>query len=410
MSYIGDSLGVFFTDSGNIDAFGRLRVSQISSQLDLKQLHDQLPLFYDTEVIGTGTANHSTTSASTVLTTAATSDAAIIQSKQFGNYQSGKSQQVLATFSGFAHDENVTKRIGYFTNRTATTPFDSNKDGLWLESDGNNYKAVMSLNGVSTAVNQSSWNIDKMNGTGQSGININWDLTQILIIDFEWLGVGRVRFGLVVDGLIYYFHEFLNANSGTSVYMLSPNQPIRAEVRQTGVGTGSMEFICATIGSEGSLNQLGKILSDNLGTSTVNANTVGTKYALLGIRLQSTKADTLVDILDFSVLTTTSDNQLIEVWLNPTVAGTFTYSNVTNSSVQIAKGDTAGNPSANTVTGGTRLFSTHVTGGGANTFNIVNAIRMGRAIDHTVDEIVITTTPFTSNSDVTGSISWRELA
>lgn len=409
MSYF-ENVNIKWQDTGNVDAFGRARVSQISSQLDLKQLHDQLPLFYDTVRIGTATSNHSTTSSSTVLTTVATSDAAIIQSKQFGNYQSGKSQQILITFSGFAHDTNVTKRLGYFTNRNAASPYDSDKDGLWLETDGTNYKAVMSSNGVSTAVNQSSWNIDKLDGTGDSGITVDWDLTQILTIDFEWLGVGRVRFGLVIDGIIYYFHEFLNANSGASVYMLSPNQPIRAEIRQTGAGAGAMEFICATIGSEGSINQLGKILSDNLGTSTVNANTVGTKYALLGIRLQSTKADTLVDLLDFSVLATTSDNQLVEVWLNPTVAGTFTYSNVTNSSVQIAKGDTAGNPCTNTVTGGTRLFSTHVTGGGASTFDIVNALRLGRGIDHTVDEIVITTTPFSSNSDVTGAISWRELA
>ena len=409
MAYL-KNVNIAASDSPSIDAFGRWRVSQISSQLDLKQLHDQLPLFYDTEVVGTGTANHSTTAASTTLSTSASSDAAIIQSKQFGNYQSGKSQQILMTFSGFDHDANCTKRIGYFTNRTATTPFDSGKDGLWLESDATNFKVVMSYNGVSTAVNQSAWNIDKMDGTGASGIDIDFDLTQILIMDFEWLGVGRVRFGFVVDGIIYYCHEFLNANSGTSVYMLSPNQPVRAEIRQSGAGSGTMEFICATIGSEGSINQLGKILSDNLGVSTINANTSGTAYALLGIRLQSTKADTLVDLLDFSVLATTSDNQLIEVWLNPTVAGTFTYNSVTNSSVQIAKGDTSGNPSTNTVTSGTRLFSTHVSGGGTNSFDIVNAIRLGRQIDHTVDEIVITTTPFSSNSDVTGAISWRELA
>lgn len=406
MSYF-ENVNTRKQDTGDIDAFGRTRVSQISSQLDLKQLHDQLPLFYDTEVIGTGTAIHSTATAATTLSTAAASDAAIIQSKQFGNYQSGKSQQILMTFAGFDHDTNITKRIGYFTNRTATTPFDSNKDGLWLESDGTNFKAVVSLNGVSTSINQSNWNIDPMDGTGDSGITIDFDLTNILLIDFEWLGVGRVRFGFVVDGMIYYFHEFLNANVGTSVYMLSPNQPVRAEIRQTGAGSGNFDFICATIGSEGSINKLGKILSDNIGTAHINCNSTSNKYALLGIRLQSAKADTLVDLLDFSLLATTSDNQLVEVWLNPTVAGLFTYSNVSDSSVQIAKGLTTG---GNTVTGGTLLFSQYVSSQRSTSFDIENAIRLGRQIDHTVDEIVLTTNPLSSNSDVLAAISWRELA
>ncbi len=186
--------------------------------------------------------------------------------------------------------------------------------------------------------------------------------------------------------------------------MSSPNQPLRWEIIQGGATAGQFNYICGSVNSEGSLNQIGKILSDNLGTTWVNANSTSSKYALLGIRLQTTKADTFVDILDYSVLSKTADNQLVEVWLNPTITGTFTYSSVTNSSVQIAKGAGA------TSSGGTLLFSAYVSQQTAESVKIENAIRLGMSMAGVQDEIVLTTNPLTSNSDVFGAISWRELA
>jgi hypothetical protein len=192
--------------------------------------------------------------------------------------------------------------------------------------------------------------------------------------------------------------------------MSSPNQPLRWEIRQTGAGTGQLQVICASVNSEGSINLLGKIFSENLGVASIAANTVGTRYALLGMRLDPNEADTLVDLLDFSVLASTADNQLLEVWLNPTVAGTFTYNTITNSTVQIAKGDTVGNPSTTTVTGGTLLFSRYISQQSATEIEIDNALRLGMTIAGVSDTIVLTTTPLTSNSNVFGTLTWRELS
>ena len=193
-------------------------------------------------------------------------------------------------------------------------------------------------------------------------------------------------------------------------YMQSPNHSLRAEIRQSGAGSGTLRYICSTFNTEGALDTIGKILSSNLGTATVNANSVGTNYALLGIRLATAKIDTLVDILDYSILATTSDNQLVQLWLNPTVAGTFTYSAVTNSSVEIAKGDTTSNPSTNTVTGGTLLYSDYINSQQSFNIQVQNAIRLGMSIAGVQDEMVLTTTPLTTNGDVTASIKWRELS
>ena len=97
---------------------------------------------------------------------------------------------------------------------------------------------------------------------------------------------------------------------------------------------------------------------------------------------------------------------LIEVWLNPTVAGTFTYASVTNSSAQVAIGAVAG---TNTVTGGTLLASNYGTSQDVVVSTIQNAIRLGSTIDGSLDTLVITANPLTSNLDVLGSINWREL-
>jgi hypothetical protein len=392
---------ISYDKSPNIDAFGRLRVSQVTTQFDAKQLHDALPLFIDEETIGTGATSHDTTLAENELTTASNSDAVILQTKQRFNYQSGKSQLLFWTFNGMNNETNITKRIGYFSSNT-TTPFNSTLDGFWLENDGTTLRIKVYRSGTEIDnVARSSWG-DPLDGTGASGITHDFDKNTILVCSFEWLGVGEVQFGIVKDGVIIPF-LYLDHTEIQGVYMSSPNQPMRWEMRQTGAGSGTMNVICSSVNSEGSINQLGKILSENLGTSFVNANSTGSKYALLGIRLQSAKVDTLVDLLDYSILSITNDNQLVEVWLNPTVTGTFTYNSITNSSVQIAKGAGA------TVSGGTLLFSQYVSRQSATPISIENAIRLGMAIDGTLDTIVVTTNPLSSNADVYGSITWREL-
>ena len=408
MSYF-KNINVQASDSPSIDAFGRWRVSQVATQFDAKQLHDGLDLFIDKVTANTGTYSHSATFSQSTLSTAASGDYVVFQTKQRFNYQSGKSQLMFWTFNNFGVETNVFKKVGYFSTSTIA-PYTSTPDGFYLESDSTTGEESLHVwrSGTETAsADRSSWD-DPLDGTGESGVTHDFDNNTIMAADFEWLGVGRIRFFIVKDGVFVKFHEF-DFTDTAGVYMSSPNQPMRWSVRQNGAGSGTFNTICSSVNSEGSINLLGKILSDNLNTSTINANTVGTAYALLGIRLKTDRADTLIDLLDFSVLATTIDNQLVQIYLNPTVAGTFTYNDVSDSSVQIAKGDTAANPSTTTVTGGTLLFSRYISSQNATPIELENAIRLGMSIAGTADTIVLTTTPLTSNADVTGSITWREL-
>ena len=203
----------------------------------------------------------------------------IRQSFQYHRYQPGKSQLVLCTGVLGAIKANVRKRVGYF---------DAN-NGLFLKVAGT-YVAVVQRNNASDAarVVQASWNIDKMDGTGPSGVTIDWSRSQILAIDLEWLGVGAARFAMVVNGIIYPVHQFQNANVVTSTYMQTANLPIRYEITNTGTAASgtTLKQICCSVQSEGGFNPLGIGRVARTAAAGKSLNT-GSLRPLISIRLKS---------------------------------------------------------------------------------------------------------------------------
>jgi hypothetical protein len=387
------------------DAFGRLRVSNLHELFNLTQLHDDQPLLVDTVTNATGTSVHSTTNASTLMSTAASGDYVIRQTKERFHYFAGQSALRMFTMSGFDTETNVEKQAGYYSSSTSS-PYNTNYDGLFWKSDATGVSINVYRSGTQVEQTyESSFNVDALDGTGPSGITIDWNDNQIYGIDFQYLGVGRVRWFVDIDGDIILVHESKFVNSGDTLpYMSSPNQPMRWEIRQTGAGSGSMRQICATALSEGAMEDLGLTRGVDLGTTHVDANSVGTEYAIVGIRLKTTHLDSVVTIKNFSMLSITTDSFLWKLKFNPTVAGTFTYSDVSDSSCQFATGATA-----NTVTGGTTLESGYQYQ--QSTFDGFpdEAIRLGVDIDGTRDTLVLTATPLSSNADILGSINWKEL-
>ena len=412
----GDNpLPINLADGAQLDGFGRLRVSNQVTLFDSKQIHDNSPLFWD-EVAGGGAASSTYTKAdaSSTLTVDDDGEYIIRQTKQRMNYQPGKSQQILMTFVLGDPVANTLKRVGYF-NSSTVAPHTANLDGLYLEQDGTTQNIVQAKSdGTSESVAQANWNVDPFDGSGPSGITIDWTTTQILVMDFEWLGVGRVRFGFVIDGQVYLAHVFNNANSRTSVYMSSPNHSCRHEIRSTG-GTASLVHICASVQSEGGEQALGTLQYHSTDGTHVTCQTDNVVYAIVGVRLKQDWLDTTIRILTISMQLQTS-SELIEwrVIINPTVQDTFTYSDKTNSAMQVATGTTA-----NTVTGGFTLAGGYVesssgggqSGSGSAGEEIVNALRAGATIAGVADEVVLCAKPIggTSAIEVEGSIAWREL-
>jgi hypothetical protein len=234
----------------NFDAFGRLRVSNPQTVFDSKLVYDAQTLYWAEQQVGAGPGVWSASDACVRLTVAA-GQTSVRQSKRYFTYQPGKSQLIFQTFNLWGPVAGVVKRAGYFDAQ----------NGFFLELDSTNAvnfvrRSTSSSTTGDTKIPQASWNLDAMNGSGPSGVTLNFAETQILVIDFEWLGVGSARLGFVINGQVIYAHRFDNANINSSVYMSTPNLPIRYEIDST-TGAGYIDCICSSVSSEGGLQGTG---------------------------------------------------------------------------------------------------------------------------------------------------------
>lgn len=322
-------------DGAPRDAFQRLRVSQATSLFDTSFEYSVDDHEWTTSVAASGTISHSTaTGMVTLAVSSASTSSAILQSLRYNRYQPGKSQLVLLTGVVGAAVAGVTKRVGYFDA----------SNGIFLEQPGTGSLNIVRRTDTSGsaydwAVPQASWNIDTLQGSGASGKTLNIDKTNILLIDFQWLGVGRVRVGFDIDGVVCYAHEFLNAGSLVVPYMRTPNLPIRYEVAKTsGTSTGSLQAICCSVVSEGGIEFTN---ADNFGAAATTGRTVASRRAILSIRPKATFGGVVnrgrIDPVATSVVATgTNIVTLVELVYNATfttAGGPLTWTSANAASI-----------------------------------------------------------------------------
>ena len=254
------------TPSGTgVDAFGRMRVANPHTIFD-SQHQDVENDKWDTLITGSGTKTHLPNESTIKLEIAtANNDSIIRETLRTMPYQPGKSLLIMNTFVMGTPKANVVQRLGYFTAN----------NGIYFENDsGSNYLVLRSSvtgNVVETKVAQTNWNVDKFDGTGYSsqgtGVehSTGLDVTKsnLFWLDVEWLGVGDVRCGFLVDGLLKTAHIFHNDNRNSTTYMRSAILPLRYEIFNKGVTTSNtaMRQICSTVISEGGYNQINQTRS-----------------------------------------------------------------------------------------------------------------------------------------------------
>lgn len=288
---VTNPIPVFLGDSPNMSAFGRLRTAESRILADYRYMYGSgTSILMNDKIIGNGTINVDFTRVSCVQNVStANGDAAIRQTKQYHPYIAGTSQQALITYRFDTAKANLTQSTGLFD--------DSN--GIFFRMNGLTPEFVIRKNGSDVeVVPQSSWNLDKLDGSytadnpngNPTAIQMDFSKAQILMIDYQWLGVGRVRVGFNVNGVARPAHQFVHANAVTEPYMFQPSLPVRWEIRNTGATTSnsSLLSICGSVYSEGSDIPVGftRSVSTDGTLITAGASSVTDGICALAVKLK----------------------------------------------------------------------------------------------------------------------------
>lgn len=391
------------TDNATGDAFGRLRISDPQTLFDYQPGYDKGLLLWEESLTGSATATLNTDEADVELAvTTASGDKAVRQTRQYHRYQPGKSQLIYCTFVMAPGQEGTTQNVGYFDD----------DNGIFLSLVGTTLQLVRrtktSGSVVDNAVPQTLWNLDD-----QSELDIT--KAQIFVIDLEWLGVGSVRCGFVIDGKVEYAHQFRNANNLDVVYMTTANLPVRYEIENTAVvaSAATLKAVCTSVISEGGFeSERGYPFCASNGVTTIG---VTTRRAILSIRPKATfnslvnRGSIIISGVNAYAATNTA---FVEVVYDATLGGTPSWASVNDNS--IVEVDVAGT----TITGGVVVNAFYVTasGSGGNSAPSTSSLGLLSRLPLTLDiaganpkNISVVVTSFSGTTNVSGSLFWQEL-
>lgn len=383
-----------------IDAFGRTRVSNPVTLFDSQNRYLN-GNYFSSSTAGSGSYTYNTNGSNfSMAVTAASGDEVVAQSRTVQLYQPGKSLLVMNTFAMATLKTNLRQRVGYFTTG----------NGIFFEADGTSLYLVIrsSVSGVvaENRIAQSNWNQDPLNGTGTSGLTLDPTKTQIFWCDIEWLGVGSVRCGFVINGVFHIAHVFNHANINTNVYMTTASLNCRYEITNTGStsGTSTMLQVCSTVISEGGYSPKPPLYYVDNGVTVANVTPSSSLYHLVTIRLNSAFIDSVVIPSQIDLLTTATRYGQFQLIQNASVANT-SFSNVTNSVVQAS---TAGD----TISGGTVIYAGLLSSRGEIVINedLQARLQLGRTVANVSDTLTLAVQFTQNNADTLWKFAWTELS
>lgn len=393
----------------SLDAFARLKVSHPVTIFDSAQQFGDDPALWENAVTGTGTVVAVPERAAVRLSTGsgAFGASAIRSTRQYHRYQPGKSQLAYITFVLGAAVSGVRRRVGYFDA----------SDGLFLEQTIAGVRLVQrsSVSGSpSDAVyaDQADWNIDPLDGSGPSGIELDWEKANFLVIQLPWQGVGDTLIGFVLAGTIVYAHRFQNANARTSVYMRSGSLPVRFEIENTGTAAGiaTLDNICTAVISEGGQDPQGKQFTANMG---ITPESVTTREVVMALRAKATgprggRNTGQIMLRDFDLTATGQNGFFWELVVGGTITGGSWAAHDANRS--IAEVDVVGG----TISGGVVVDSGYVTAGanfrGTASPALVRLLPLVySALGNTQDSVALVCTSLNATANPIASMTWQEV-
>lgn len=397
-------LGMDPFSATSLDAFGRLRIAQPYTLFDSQNRYQKDPQFSEETATG-GVCDYVANESSVDLkVTTSSGSKAVRQTFRVFPYQPGKSLQVLATFVMNEGKTNLRQRVGYFNTN----------NGVFFQVNGTTKSFVLrtSTSGSPSdarTVDQANWNGDKLDGTGPSALVLDYTKAQILYMDFEWLGVGSVRCGFVINGQFIVCHTFNNANDLNKVYMQTAILPIRYEIENIGIPNpataSTLKQICSSVISEGGYDQKSALTWARMSSAT----SVGTTFEpLVSIRLKSTSLGAVVIPALFSALpvSATNDFELALIKNPASLTGASWTSLSTNVEYDV---------SSTAMTGGTIVQTSYVAGSnqgsgvgsGGTDYNF--DLQLGVSLAGTSDVYTLAARALVGSDTIIGALSFYDL-
>ena len=391
------------TGGTSVDSFGRLRVGEPHTIFESYNRFGISNTRWNYITTGNGSVSFANTEGCVHMTiNTGASDSILYETKKVFPYQPGKSLLIMMSTTFAEPKANLTQRLGFY----------GANNGVYLEESNDTAYLVLRSQSTGTVVNntvpQNQWNTDRFDGTGPSGQTLDLTKSQIFWSDIEWLGVGSVRTGFIIDGQMHIAHVFHHANLSVSTYMTTACLPLRYEIFNTGTTTGQslMRKICSTVLSEGGYNQVS--LSRSVSNPITGKNlSNGIRNPMVSIRLRAGRLDAVVvpSMIDFYGIQATAFKYYII--RNVTSLTNASWQNTNDSSIEY-------DLSATDLTGGEVVFEGLFKGQ-----EVAQSIDLTERFNHTLqlsrtlnqangDIFTIAVEPTTNNDDAIVSLSWQE--
>lgn len=387
-----------------VDAFGRVRSAQPFTLFDSFHRYQDNGKITE-EAVG-GSSAHNANAGLIECTIDGTSGSHIYrESSRVFAYQPGKSLQILQTYVFSPHKSGLRQRYGYFDTSNGVFLERTNAGLCWV------LRSTSTGTPTETRVYQANWNYDVMDGTGVSKQTLDMTKAQIQFIDIEWLGLGSVRCGFVINGKFLLTHTFHHANVITSTYMATACLPVRCEIENVSA-TGSsstLKVVCSSVISEGGYEIRGKSFAQGHPISTPKVlSTPGTTYPVISIRLKSNRLGAIVDPKTFGIAVGAAANFRYHIIGGCTTSGGTWTSAGTDSSVEY-------NLAPTSYTGGRILDSGYII---ATNQTAAVPQQERNPFSYQLERNTFTSTPYEfliamvssgNNQDVWATIQWQEI-
>lgn len=245
-------------------------------------------------------------------------DEAIRQTKRVQRYVPGRQNELSAALLFGTPVTGIRRRFGLF---------DVN-DGAFFEDGGDGtYYCVIRRKTVSGPVEvrvaRENWNVDKLDGTGPSGIVADPTAIQLISVEYEWYGAGQVEFNFIINNNKFPVHRFNHANYIPTTWSSTASLPIRIELTNIAGTAGTHTFYQGShsLSAEGTAAIIGRQRTISTPVTGKILTTANTFYPVVAIRLKSTELNSVIIPDAFSAATLDNTNIFVRVLEDVTVTG-----------------------------------------------------------------------------------------